>query len=261
MKIAIFYFSGTGNSLSVARDLAEALGNARLIPIAKAVKDDSLQEYESIGIVYPVYMFGLPLIVKDFLEKVNIDPKAYVFSVATLGGMTGTCHTMIERVLKKRGLKLCSGFSIIMPGNYTPLYGAISGEKQREMFNKEKVRIKEIAARINKRERGTREERPFLLNLLLTKLLYNAGSSQIPSADKGFWITDACAKCGLCAKVCPAANIELVKGIPNWLGHCQHCMACLQWCPCEAIQYKKSTLGKKRYRHPGVSPEDIAAQR
>ena len=105
------------------------------------------------------------------------------------------------------------------------------------------------------------EEKPFFANFLLYLLLYRGGSRQIPGSDKGFWITDTCIKCGLCAKVCPVANIEMKDSVPVWLSHCQHCMACLQWCPVEAIQYKKATLGKKRYRHPDVSEKDIRGQR
>ena len=68
MRTVIFYFSGTGNCLKVARDLASELGNTELIPVAKAIKDKAKVLVECIGIIYPVYMFGMPLIVKKFRE-------------------------------------------------------------------------------------------------------------------------------------------------------------------------------------------------
>lgn len=261
MPNLIYYFSATGNSLTVAKDLAGALGDTRLIAIPKAVKDESIQQAEVAGLVYPVYMFGLPLIVADFIKKVKINPKAYIFGVATFGGLPGRCHSLARELLKKRGLELASGFSVRMPGNYTPLYGAIPQEKQKEMFDREKPRIEQIALRVKARQRGIFEEKPSVLNWLLYKLLYQGGSGQIPLAGRNFRATEACTKCGLCAKVCPVDNIELSDGRPRWLNHCQQCMACLQWCPVEAIQYKKSTLGRKRYRHPAVSADEIAAQK
>lgn len=261
MNAAIYYFSGTGNSLVVASDLAQALGNARIIPITKAIKDNNLQLFDTMGIVYPVYMFGLPLIVAEFLKKIKVNPQAYIFSVATLGGLPGKAHTMVKDILENRGLSLAAGFSVPMPGNYTPLYEAITNEKQETMFGKEKDRIEEIKRAVFEKKRGIIEEKPFFINWLLHNLLYKGGTSRIPLSGKNFWITDACNKCGLCAKICPVENIELLDGKPKWRDHCQQCMACLQWCPVEAIQYKKSTLGRKRYRHPKVSAQDIMGQR
>lgn len=261
MPAAIFYFSATGNSLVVAKDLAQGLGGAKLIPISKALKDNSEQTFDVIGIVYPVYMFGLPLIIVDFLKKIKLKPDAYIFSVATLGGLPGRAHTLIRKILKNRGLQLAAGFSVRMPGNYIPLYAAIPKEKQEEMFRIEKERVKSISESVLAKKRAIKEESPFLLNFLLYMLLYKSGISLVSLSAKNFWLTDACTKCALCVKICPVENIELVEGKPKWLNHCQHCMACLQWCPVEAIQYKKSTVGRKRYRHPGISAQDIMEQR
>ena len=257
MKTAIYYFSATGNSLVVAKDLARGLDNAALVPISKALKIPDAAAYERVGFVYPVYMFGLPLIVADFLKTVKIKPGAYIFSVTTSGGLKGRAHSLAKEILKKRGVDLASGFSVIMPGNYALLYGAFSKGRQEKMFARQKIKTQQILDFLRQKKRGLMEERPFLLNLLLYKLIYEGGSAQIPLSAKGFWSTEACTKCGLCAKICPVENIQMQNGLPLWLAHCQHCMGCLQWCPVEAIQYKKMTLDKKRYHHPDVQALDI----
>jgi len=261
MDANIYYFSATGNSLVAARNIAKELGGCQLIPIVKALKEKQEITAEIAGIVFPVYMFGLPLIVAEFLRKIKVNPDTYIFTMATLGGASGRCHSQASQILKKRGIDLSSGFSVVMPGNYTPLYGAIPKEAQEKIFAAEKVRIKEIAGFIRQKKRGIMEQKPFLFNLLLYKLIYKAGSRQIPTSGKFFWADDKCIKCGLCAKICPVDNIEMRDGKPGWLNHCQHCMACLQWCPVEAIQYKQSTQGRKRYHHPDIKPEEIAAQK
>jgi ferredoxin len=261
MSISLYYFSATGNSLVVAKELVAAIGAAELIPITKAIKDKNQQPFDTVGFVYPVYMFGLPLIVADFLARVQLKPQAYIFGVATYGGLMGRCHTSSKKILKKRGLDLAAGFSVRMPGNYTPLYGAIPSEKQEELLAGEKLRVKEIAQAVSSGARGISEQKPFLMNFLLHSLLYKGGAKQIPLSGKNFWVMDTCTKCGLCSKVCPVENIEIIDGKPHWRTHCQHCMACLQWCPVEAIQHKQSTLHRKRYHHPAVSAHDIIAQR
>jgi len=261
MNTVIYYFSATGNSLVAANDLAAELGDTKLIPIIKALKDGVDEMSDTVGIIFPVYMFGVPLIVVDFLRSIKVKQGAYVFSLATLGGLPGRAHSQSQEILNKRGIELASGFSVLMPGNYTPFYGAKPKDAQQKMFEKERIKIKEIAGFVRERKKGHMEQEPFLPNFLLYKLLYKGDSRQIPLSGKDFWFTAACTKCGLCARICPVANIEMREGNPVWLDHCQHCMACLQWCPVEAIQYKKSTLGRKRYRHPEVSEQDIIAQK
>lgn len=260
MTAAIFYFSATGNSLTVAKDIASGLGNTEIIPITKALKNDFEWPFNVVGIVYPVYMFGLPLIVADFLKQIKVKPQTYIFTAATFGGLPGLAHTQVKEILENRGLSLAAGFSVCMPGNYAPLYGAPAPQKQEKMFWKEKERIKKIVSAIKEQKRGIFEEKAFMLNFILNKMLYKGGIKQVPLSGKNFWATEACTKCGICAKVCPVGNIELIDGKPKWLRHCQHCMACLQWCPAEAIQYAKSTLGKKRYRHPDVTVQEIMGQ-
>ena len=64
---------------------------------------------------------------------------------------------------------------------------------------------------------------------------------------------------GVCARICPSANITLEQGRPVWLHHCSQCLACLQWCPQEAIRYGDKTAGKQRYHNPDVSLADMLA--
>ncbi len=40
MKAVIYYFSGTGNSLKVAKDIAAGLGDTEIISIGEAIKKD-----------------------------------------------------------------------------------------------------------------------------------------------------------------------------------------------------------------------------
>ena len=43
-------------------------------------------------------------------------------------------------------------------------------------------------------------------------------------------------------------NITLRGGRPVWGKACTHCMACICYCPAEAIEYGKKSRGKPRYR-------------
>jgi flavodoxin len=124
MKTVLYYFSGTGNSLVVAQDLAKELGDTSVIPIARAMNDGGAAPADKVGLVFPVYMWGLPLIVASFIGKMKIDPQAYYFAVTTYGGFPGATLGQADRLFRERGATLSAGFGIKMPGNYTPMYGA-----------------------------------------------------------------------------------------------------------------------------------------
>lgn len=54
MRTEIYYFSGTGNSFVVAKEIAKKI-KADLIPIPKVMDMDKIQfDAKSIGIVFPL---------------------------------------------------------------------------------------------------------------------------------------------------------------------------------------------------------------
>ena len=108
MKTSIFYFSGTGNSLKIAKLLCDMLIDCELIPIAKVcLKDTIVSNTESVGIIFPLYFWGVPQIVYDFINKVTLNSTNYIFTVITSGGgRTGGALTQINKLLKKKSKKL-----------------------------------------------------------------------------------------------------------------------------------------------------------
>lgn len=257
MKTNIYYFSGSGNSLAVARHIAAELEEANVSSISDVAENEVSDDADRVGMVYPVYMFGLPLIVSRFANNLRVKEGAYVFSVATYGGTPGDANGQLKRLLAKRGIRLAAGFGIKMPGNYTPLYGAPPDDKQKTMFEKENSKAREIAAAVRDEKQSVLERSNMLISAVLSGFVYKMGSSRIPGMDKDFFADEKCDGCGICARVCPVANVELKDGKPSWLGHCEQCMACLQWCPQEAIQLGAKTNGRRRYRHPETMVRDF----
>jgi ferredoxin len=249
MKTTLFYFSGTGNSLAVARDLAAALGETEIVRMDRVAVDVPVDlSADRIGFVFPVYMWGLPLIVARFLRRIRDAQDRYYFAVATYGGSPGATLRQAAAVLSENGNTLAAGFAVRMPGNYTPMYGAFAPKKQQKFFDKEKARIPEIAAAVREGKQVAPEVSNPLVNWLLSKHFYSFAAPHIPEMDKSFWVEDKCTGCGTCAKACPAGNIVMEKGRPSWQHRCEQCMACLQWCPECALQYGKAKAGIKLWR-------------
>jgi ferredoxin len=215
-----------------------------------------LPDTQRIGLVFPVYIFGLPLIVARFIEKLRIPAGAYVFAVAAHGGMACSTLTQTARLFSKQGMTLSAGFAVTMVDNYTPLSGAISVEKQKVRFEKAKRTIDKICAAIENGGEYIYRGWP-LVNWLFSGWMYRRAAPKIPAMDKQFLADSNCNGCGVCEQVCPVNNIKMNEHRPVWQHHCEQCFACLHWCPTEAIQYGKNTKGRKRYHHPEVKIQDI----
>jgi ferredoxin len=251
----IYYFSATGNSLVVARAIAEKLGETQLIPMAHRNAENPSPQTKRVGLVFPVYVFGLPLIVMRFIKKLKIPNDSYLFAVAAHGGMP--CATLIQAAheCSKNGMELSSGFAVTMVDNYTPIAGAPPLDKQRIRFEKAGQKINAICAAIEKGERGIHPGWP-LVNWLFSRM-YRGWVLKASEHDKNFTADPNCNGCGVCETVCPVGNIKMKEHLPDWQHHCELCFACLHWCPNKAIQYGKKTSGRTRYHHPDIKMSEI----
>lgn len=256
MKADIYYFTGTGNSLTVAKDLAKEI-EGKLISIAYVMGKGLIKTKAMvIVIVYPVYMWGIPHIIEKFIQSFEDLDHKYVCAIATHGGTPGVTLDVLEKVIEECKGKLAGGFTVNMPGNYVPKYGAFAEEKQNELFDESSKKVKFIAQYIKDGKQGEKERSNMLPNYLLN-FIYHHSTKLSLNMDKNFWTDEKCNQCGICQKVCPVGNIDMNSGSPYWNGQCEQCFACLHWCPQEAIQYGKKTIMRKRYHHPDVDISEI----
>jgi ferredoxin/flavodoxin len=259
VKKEIYYFSGTGNSLVVARDIAEKI-SGKLISIP-AVMDEAIitTDANALGIVFPAYYMRMPRIVERFIGKLTNLQSKYVFAIVTIGGVAGGILNRFSETLSLRGGYLAAGFVVRMPANYIHDAGAPPLFLQKYMFRQWGKKANKIADYVLNGKTGRMEKFNPLMTLLFSKSIekkYLRGESN-PDIDKNFWADDKCNRCGICIKVCPVSNTKMVDDRPVWQHHCEKCLACIQWCPQEAIQFKDVTLKRKRYHHPKVKLSDV----
>lgn len=263
MKTTLYYFTGTGNSLWFAKQMQEHILDCKIKSIPEAIDKGQLAvEEESIGIVTPLYFFGLPEVVLRFIKESDLSTTRYTFIVVTHGGppiIEGGVIEQTEALMEEKDMRLDASFMQWMPGNFIVWYGALPGFIQNFLLKYAERRASQIAKIVS--NGGSRRERG---NPLVTRTIaqkeYPKWLNNLSAADEGFWATDACNACGICEKVCPVKNVRFQNGTPQWQHTCQQCMACIQYCPNEAIQYKKVTQNRKRYRNPHIMVSEIMRQ-
>ena len=248
MANIVFYFSGTGNSLVVARCIAAALEDCRLVSMGANETFAFDRSYERVGFVYPVYYAGLPERVMDFVGRLNLSGAPYLFSVATYGAGSSNGVGALQGVLKKKGRRLDYGENLVMPGNYLFLYGR-KPVADRQLAEA-RARIPEIAAAIGRKDRRTvGGNNPFY------SLLSRYFVRTVRQSARKYTVDDGCNGCSLCSRICPVGNIEMAGERPVFGPGCQQCMACFQFCPKEAIARGKGTRGRARYTHPEATAQ------
>ncbi len=268
----IYYFSGTGNSLHVARHLADALGE-QLSPMAfpSATNDDV------IGLVFPVYAWGVPNVVEQFVRNLILPSprrgeggEAFLYAVMTCGDDMGYADKLLDAALHSAcGRKFDAVFSVQMPNTYVclPGFDVDSAEVCKAKLSKVQDTVKEIAACVSERKtvrRLTRGSFPWIKTYVIRPLF-----NRYLLTDKYFKVdASRCISCGRCRKSCPVGNIilaspqpspkgkgikslplggDLEEAVPQWQSHCAGCLACYHACPYHAINFDSKTQKKGQY--------------
>jgi ferredoxin len=260
MNNIMYYFTGTGNSLAIARKVADMSGQYEVIPVTEAIHKPLETDVDCIGVAFPVYVYRPPRIVGQFLQKLRQEHHGkYIFVIATCGGGPGNVLSHVKRILKSEHFK--AGFTLRMPSNYLPFGNAPLPEHQHEMFDTADKKLEKIVKIVKERKSSFDPVTKFLKTYIHPGILYGILYPMIPKMDHGFWVENTCTGCKICADTCPVHNIVMNNRTPEWQHHCEQCWACVHWCPQKAIQYKHSTQQKRRYHHPEVSLNDVNGQK
>ena len=279
-KNKIYYFTGTGNSMRAARIIAQKLGDTEIVSMRTDPKEESALESDVVGFIFPVYHWTMPAHAAAYVRELAINPNAYVFAVAMPSFICGIACEKLAGILKKKHIRIDYGNVVYSVANYAIVYPPFPPAKLRVPKTEKKLRkiAEDISGRIlrdyPRANKFIRRRRQKVMTPYLKLQKY---------ADNPFTISEDCISCGLCSKVCPCSNIELVDGRPAFRHHCANCMACVVNCPKRAIGYEikgedralldasssKTPLVKimglpkrrKLYRNPYITAADLVKNR
>ena len=264
-KRIIFYFTGTGNCLYIARELGGE--DTELLSIPQMMRKEKFDfEADEIGIVYPIYGHMPPNMVREFIKKANLKAD-YKFAVLTYGARKCSAVEIWDDISRKAGNAFDYIGTIIMVDNWLPNFDMNEQMKMDKHIPENLQKLKEdIGGQRHWHEPVTEEER-----LQHQGFMQRAGldpeTGFLMKSEKAFTVTDSCIGCGICTYVCPRGNYDLTSGGAKMSGDCEFCFACIQNCPQKAIRFRKSEDGSfpngteknpnARYRNEHISLMDL----
>lgn len=282
-RTEIYYFSGTGNSLFVAKAIQNRIPNSVIIPIVSLLNNDVIKtDGKIIGIVFPVHALSIPIAVKHFMMKLEMQSAEYIFAVATRYGTSFRGFEILEKLLKRKDKKLNSKFIINMCHNEAP-----RSEKNYVVPSKDQIfqieaevisKVNQLSEIIlNKGDYSKKDtevivkssSNPIIGEMMERFIVFLLDNSERIGGVNYFYHDSNCNGCGVCEKVCLSEKIKIVENRPVWQKDvlCYMCFACLNYCPKEAVQIKdihgvKSyTIENGRYPHPYATVDDIFKQK
>ncbi|WKY46169.1 EFR1 family ferrodoxin [Eubacteriaceae bacterium ES2] len=223
----LFYFTGTGNSLYVAKQI-----NETPISIPQIIKQGKLLfKDDRIGIVTPVYGHEVPPMVKEFIQRATFDTE-YFYLVLTYGFRHGGAAELAKNLCNECGIKPSYINTILMVDNWLPAFDMSEEilldkniDRQIHEIVEDIKSTRQMISQVTESDREVHQQ-------------FLAGISQMPTDA---WqhllvVGDKCNGCGICTMVCPSSSMKMVneKAVPI-SGNCQTCLACAHACPQKAI--------------------------
>jgi len=268
MKIAIFYFSGTGNTWWVSQQLKTELEQlnhtVNLYSLENPRLNDPnfmIQEINSAGhiiIGFPVYGSDLPENVNSFLKSIPSTTKKKKFSIfCTEASFAGDATMFFKHDIENKGYLFKQSFQIKMTTNFNvamfpfSLSKPAEGKKLEEIKNKAKKKIKKIAKYIDKDKKYLEGKRVYQVILgKIQRYFFNRTKKKLPKHFK--FSEDKCIKCHLCATTCPTNNITLEINAEainlKRDNRCILCFRCYNFCPSCAINYGRNVKHPEKYK-------------
>ena len=251
----VFYFTATGNSLFVARQLSD---NPISIP-QELKKEKMVYEADEIGIVCPDYAGAIPKIVQEFVAKATLKAP-YIFTIITYGNACVNVAEWWDEFCKGKSVVNNYVQPILMVDNYLPVFDMNEQMTIDKHVDESLARILEdIGA--HKNQIAAAEMGMFNKDMLkrMQDQHFSMTAERLLELKK-----DRCVECMTCEKVCPHKNFSLEADGLRFTGDCEFCLACVQNCPQKALTLKSQWPGmpgernaEARYRYPDISLNDI----
>lgn len=244
----ILYFSATGNSEYIAKNIAYIINDEALDMTQYLQKNEAmnLTSEAPYVVIAPVYISTMPTIIIELLKKSKLNGNQNIYFIMTCAGSgVSGAAAFLKPLVKKMGMIYRGVEHLSMPQNYL-MFFTVKDKEENDLKMEEAIKkVPALAEKIKNNENFDMTKVGLMHKLSVKPVIWMFDAFFIK--PKKFYTTDECIGCSICAKACPLNNITMVDNKPKWGKTCVHCTACINRCPKRAIEYGKKTLGKNRY--------------
>ena len=239
MKVAIFFFSATGNTKAVAEFIAEELKQHEvkvefhdITSFSSREQEYFLEGYDGVLFGFPVYAWRAPSPMRTWLA--NLEGKeARCATFFTYGGISmGAAHHDTISILKESGFKVLGSLEVISSHTFNLAGWGILENRPNES-DKRLARSFAKQILIKFEDEGVKELDlgPSEISEKVLKRLDKTSKKGVPLPKKK---TETCSMCMTCEEVCPTKAMDAEVGIPQD-DQCIRCLCCLVNCPDDVI--------------------------
>ena len=207
----VLFFSATGNTEFIARQLALKLGDDCLNLLDRVKRGDHspLHSEKPFIICAPVYVCEMPRFLARYLKQQTFTGSREVYFIFTSGGYAGISGQLAKAMVRKKKMKYLGHAEFKMPRNYVANdhYSMLPAEQVQERILNSCRHLEEVVADIQA-GRMLKARHIWLFETIIT-LPFNPVWSRLKYKTDDFYTTDACVGCGKCERLCPLNNISL----------------------------------------------------
>ncbi len=241
VNVCIFYFTGTGNTKKIVDLYVKNFLSSDCTVTAKAIEsciDEegkiNLNEYDKIGIAYPIHAFNAPSIVLDFARRFpSLPHKKELFIVKTSGEPLALNHISslkLASVLKRKNLILTNEYHYCMP------YNIIFRHAESTAYKMYTYAEKVIPYDCYEIVKGKHVKLPTVFCGRFLAWIFRIEHWGGRFNGKRYKVGDNCINCLKCVRSCPVKNIEFDGSKFKFGNQCLMCMRCSFGCPKNAIK-------------------------
>ncbi len=237
MKIEYYVFSGTGNTLMIAREVGRRLeekGNQVNFHIIGKSNSFRMSGESVIGLAFPIAFFSSYPLVLKFIASLPEGKGRSIFMTATMGGSALGAERKFKKLVRQKGYKPIGSELFVMPGNYNN--GVIPVDKNEVLIAKAMEKARLFADMLSDGRAVWGNGVP-LIPSMWYKLVSSGRTLRFFYRMFPIMVDEnKCIKCMRCVDNCPVGAIDLIGDFPSINKHlCQSCQMCVAFCPAHAI--------------------------
>ena len=263
MKIAILYFSGSGNTELIVRkrkEEATSLNNDVDLFRIENNPEINYENYDKVCFAYPIHAFNAPKIVLRFAKSIKKQTKKIDYFVIMVSGeylkLNNSSSSKLNSLLKHRNFKLISEYHYLMPYNMIFRHADEMAFKMKEAID---VLLPNDVRNILNNKNNKLSKLP-----LIRPLIWAFRIEQIfaPINGKTFKIdNEKCIKCMKCVNACPVHNIDFKDDKFIFHNKCLMCTRCSFNCPKDAFNIGLLNGWRVNGRYSFINNNDLESNK